>query len=48
MRQPVVSDTYFLRGAERKVEAAAARERTAIVDAHSYRAPIFWVLDLHD
>jgi hypothetical protein len=48
MRHSLVSDPDCLRGAERKVEAAAARERTAIIDAHSYPTPVLGVLDLHD
>ena len=47
-RHSLVSDTDFLRGAERKVETAAEHKRTAIVDAHSYRAAVLWILDFHD
>jgi len=47
-RHSLVGDPDCLRGAARKVEAAAAYEWTAIVDAHSHRAPILWILDFHD
>src|SRR5713101_4703797 len=42
------SNADFLRGAKRKVETPTGRIGTAIVDAHPYRAPVPWILDLDD
>ena len=43
-----MTDPDFLCGAERKIEAAAACKRTAIVDAYSYRASVLWIFDFND
>ena len=42
------SNANFLRGTERKIETPTVHIRTAIVDAHSYRASILWILDFHN
>ena len=47
-RYSLASDADFLRGAKRKVETATAHIGAAIVDAHPYRAPVPWILELDD
>ena len=43
-----MGDPDFVCGVERKVQAAPRDEGTAIVNTHSYRAPVLCIFDLQD